>query len=94
MPISQLLMLLAGNEGYVAIANWQDNSGIEDGYILERSLDQLIWTEVLRTNANATATSDKDIPIGEAHVYYRVAAFNAKGTSAWTNIVDVPTDNL
>lgn len=64
---------------------WNDNSNIENGYIIERQTDpELGFIEIGRTDENATTFTDSDLVPSHDHTY-RVAAFNRYGVSGYSN---------
>ena len=64
---------------------WQDNSGNEDGFKVERKVGCCgAWTEIATVSANATTYSSVGLTCGGTYAY-RVWAFNAGGASAKTN---------
>jgi len=66
---------------------WQDNSGNEDGFSIEYTLDPLegIWNEVASVGANETYYHHTGLTDGITY-YYRVRAFNGNGNSTYSNI--------
>lgn len=68
---------------------WTDNAADETGFRIERSVDTKgRFAPLASLGANATTYTDKTAKAG--HVYrYRVRAFNAAGSSAWSNTVTV-----
>ncbi len=69
---------------------WNDNSVGEDGFKVERSADGVNFNVVATTVADATTFDDSALP-DNAHVYYRVAAFDNTGKTPYSNIFDVTT---
>lgn len=65
---------------------WLDRSGKEEGFTIERSSAGGAWTSVGTVAANSTAFTD---PISDPHqtYLYRVRAFNAMGSSDYSNVV-------
>ena len=61
---------------------WSDNATDETGYVVNRSLDSTNWTFVTLTAVNATNVSDTGLATNTLY-YYRVAATNAAGLSAY-----------
>ncbi|MEI6211758.1 MAG: fibronectin type III domain-containing protein, partial [bacterium] len=61
---------------------WADNASNESGYLVARSPDSTDWVLVTLTGANATNYSDSGLATNTLY-YYRVAASNAAGLSAY-----------
>lgn len=71
---------------------WTDNSSNEDGFKIDRSADGSTgWTQVQQTVANAASCDDTGLSAGTSY-YYRVCAYNAGGTSAYSNIANATTN--
>lgn len=70
----------------IALA-WQDNSDNEDGFLLEYTLDFPggPWLEVATVSANETSYIHTGLTEGLTY-HYRVRAFNAQGSSGWSNV--------
>ena len=82
--------LAAWRVGSGAVARWTDNSGDEDGFIIERALNGGGFARVASLAPGATSYSD---PVLAPGLYtYRVCAYNAAGHSPHSNTatVDVP----
>src|SRR6202035_2574378 len=69
---------------------WTDNSTDESGFQIERSLDGINFRQVGSTGAGATAYADIGLAAGTQYTY-RVRAFNAAGSSAYSNAVTTRT---
>jgi hypothetical protein len=66
--------------------NWADNSGTEDGFLVERSASAAgPWETAATTGANATSYTDQG-RASEEPACYRVVAFNAHGNSGPSNV--------
>jgi hypothetical protein len=61
---------------------WTDNASNETGYLVEHSLDSNAWVLVTLTSANATNHINTGLATNTLY-YYRVAATNASGLSAY-----------
>lgn len=60
---------------------WRDNSLNEDGFIVEKSADNVTFTQVAQLPENAFHYIDTAVVEGASY-YYRVISYNAVGTSA------------
>lgn len=60
---------------------WDDNSGDEDGFAIDRSPDNQSWLQIATVPANQTAYQDRTLSCGTEY-YYRIRAFNGYGSSA------------
>ncbi len=67
---------------------WKDNATNETGFYVERSTAGLTgpWTRIATVPANATAYTNTAL-INNKIYWYQVRAYNASGTSAYTNVV-------
>ncbi len=67
-----------------------DNSGDEDGFELERSLDGFSFLPLVTLGMDET--THVDIPVAANTTYhYRVRGFNVAGASSWSNVAVVRT---
>ena len=89
--VNELLTVLAAPTGLTAKTkpgkeidlSWTDNSGVEDGFKIERSIDNLNWKTIAIVPVNTTSYSDTRLALKTSY-YYRVSAFNTVVTSAYT----------
>ena len=70
--------------------SWIDNSGNEDGFVLERSMNGSPFEFLSTLSANETAYYDYALDYQEDYAY-RIYGFNAFGNSAFTNSASVYT---
>ena len=70
--------------------DWQDNSGDEQGFRIERSLDAFTFNEIATVATNVTTFSDTTVS-PETLYFYRVLAFNNFGNSEPSNIAFAQT---
>jgi hypothetical protein len=71
---------------------WDDNSGSETNYIVERSLTGTgSWSQVASLAANVTSYSDTGLNASTTY-FYRVHATNSGGDSANTNVDSATTE--
>jgi len=64
---------------------WNDNSSDETGFRIERSTDGDTFTEVATVAANVTVFVDTGLSATTTY-WYRIQAYNATGTSAFSNV--------
>ena len=77
------------NSGQLTVQlGWQDNSAVEDGYIVSRFQPLSGWTSVAKLAANATGFADTRVNAGEKYTY-RVQATKDGGYSDNSNEVTV-----
>jgi len=69
---------------------WGDNSGDEQGFRIERSLDGFAFSEIAAVGSNVTAFSDTTVSPDTLY-FYRVLAFNNFGNSDPSNIAFAQT---
>ena len=71
---------------------WTDNSNNEDGFRIERCLNNNCsnFAQIAQVGANVTSFSNTGLS-GNKTYRYRVRAFNASGNSAYSNIITVRT---
>jgi FtsP/CotA-like multicopper oxidase with cupredoxin domain len=72
---------------------WTSNSTDETGFLIQRSKDGVIFADLATVGAGVTTYDDVAVFGGFTYTY-QVAAFNANGTSAYSNTAsaDVPAD--
>jgi titin len=69
---------------------WIDNSSNEQGFVIERSLNNSTWQVVFTAGPNVRNWSNTGLQ-SNTRYYYRVRAYNAFGSSANSNTVNVRT---
>jgi len=72
---------------------WEDNSSNESGFIIQRSLNNSVYTQIATVSANCTAYSNTGLDSNTTY-YYRVRAYNANGNSGYSNISTATTDDV
>ena len=77
-----------GNSGQVNLT-WTDNSNNETGFQVERSTDGITFGVIGTTAARTTSYRDSSAVKRQTY-YYRVAAINNVGLSAYSNVVTTP----
>jgi titin len=71
--------------------SWKDNSNIETGYSIERSIDGATFTVVQTVGEDVTTFQNSGLSSG-TQFYYRVRAYNSAGSSSYSNTVNVSTE--
>ena len=72
--------------------SWQDTSGNETGFKIERSPDGTAqWAEIAVSGANTTGYPDTSVSPGTTY-YYRISSYNAAGSSGYSNTSVATTD--
>jgi len=69
---------------------WDDNSGTENNFELDRSLDGTNFALLALLGANQTSYTDTSVS-PQTTYYYRVRATNSAGNSAWSNTAQATT---
>ncbi len=67
------------------IVSWDDNSTSETGFKVERSLDGANFTAIATVPADTTSFTDTGV-VAATSYWYRVCAYNATTTSAYSNV--------
>ncbi len=73
----------------MVMLSWTDVAG-ESGYKIERSTDNVSFTQIGTAVANATSYSDATA-VGSTQYYYRIRATNAAGDSPYSNVATAVT---
>ncbi|MBF0430692.1 MAG: fibronectin type III domain-containing protein [Fibrobacteria bacterium] len=73
---------------------WTDNSNNELGFIIERSVNDTVYTPVDTTIANLTGTVDSKNLQPSSIYYYRIAGFNASGKTSYLSSKAIKTLSL
>jgi hypothetical protein len=70
--------------------SWTDNSNIESGYKIERSVDGTSWSEIDSVGASVTTYIDDNLEDNFMY-YYRVRAYYSISYSTYSNIASTST---
>jgi len=71
------------------VLTWSDNSANEDGFKIERSTDNITYTQIATTVTNfSSTTSYTDVAQGGTAHYYRVKAYSTIGSSGYASAVE------
>jgi hypothetical protein len=69
---------------------WQDNSGDETGFKIERKTGSGSYSQIVTLAAGVTSYSDNGLGAGSTY-YYRVRAYNSAGNSGYSNEASATT---
>ena len=69
---------------------WNDNSGDESGFKVERSGNGVDFTAIATLGAGTTSFADNGV-VARSSYYYRVRAYNGAGNSGYSNTASVTT---
>ena len=83
---------IADSSSWNFTIEWEDNSNIEDGYIVERSKDGLGYEEVARLSANSRSYTE--VIEEEGSYSYRVRAYKGSYYSGYSNEVSITIKSL
>ena len=72
--------------------SWTDNANSEVGFKIERSPDNVTFTQIATNAASITTYADSGLAAQHAY-YYRVRSYNANGNSTYSNTATVTTPN-
>jgi titin len=72
---------------------WTDNASNEDAFKIERSADNVTYTQIATTGVNATTYNDTGLMVGATY-YYRVRATNSGGDSGYSNVAGATTGQI
>ncbi|MEQ9423214.1 MAG: T9SS type A sorting domain-containing protein [Cyclobacteriaceae bacterium] len=87
------LVSTAQTESSISLS-WTDNSDVETGHSIERSLTMSSgFSEVGTASADATTFTDTEVDAGTAY-FYRVAATNGQITSDFSNTLSISTSEF
>ncbi|MGA2138961.1 MAG: fibronectin type III domain-containing protein [Verrucomicrobiia bacterium] len=70
--------------------SWADNSGNEDGFKIERSVDGTNFTQIAQVLPNTTTYRNTGLALGTTY-FYRVRAYNRGGSSDFSNVANATT---
>jgi hypothetical protein len=83
------LKVLAVTTGTISF-EWVDNSNVEDGFIIERKDPGGSFGQIATAGVNVKSFSDSGLAEGTTY-YYRVYAYNANGSSQYSNALAITT---
>jgi hypothetical protein len=85
VPLSPSGLSVQSGSGGTAYLTWQDNSLNESGFVLQRSTNNSDYTTIANLAQNTTAFVD-NLPDINATYFYRIAAVNSVGSSAFSPV--------
>lgn len=86
LPPSNMVVSIDLDE---VMIGWRDNSLNEDGFLIEKSADNVTFSPVAQLPENSYYYSDTNVVAGETY-YYRVSAYNSVGSSAAIHVETGP----
>jgi autotransporter-associated beta strand protein len=69
---------------------WIDNSTNESNFLIERSVNNSVFTQIAAVGTDVTSFSDTNLPSGTTF-YYRVRASNSGGYSSYSDVANART---
>ena len=81
---SMTLIVTSGS----AILDWTDPFDNEDGFIVQKSLDGLVYNSYATTSADVSYYVDNNVTASNTY-WYRIYAFNQWGTSSFSNTASI-----
>ncbi len=84
IPSSPTSLVVNITTGSSLILNWTDNSDNEEGFDVERRIENGEWEDIGSVGSNLMAFSDSNLTTGTTY-YYRVNAYNGFGDSEYSN---------
>lgn len=78
-----IFLTVVCNAGTITLT-YNDNSDNEDGFVIERKVDDGDFVEIDRVGPDVETYIDESPAVGSMNTY-RVAAFNSFGLSGYTN---------
>jgi uncharacterized delta-60 repeat protein len=91
LPAPPDVLTIASDGTHSIELAWNDNSGNEIGFVIQRSAETPIsFTSVDTTFANVVSFKDRNLTPGTSYLY-RVASFNRAGSSSFSNTATVST---
>lgn len=83
--------LAAVASGLSVALSWTNNSDDQSGFKIDRSSDNVNFSQIATVNAATTAYTDTGLA-GNVTYYYRARAYNADGNSPYSNTASDTTD--
>lgn len=84
-------LTLTGINTYSLKLSWEYNHSFETGFLIKRSTDGILYTEIGRTSSHSFIDNNLDTSINYS---YRVAAFSRYNTSVYTEIQALYSNQL
>lgn len=89
-PLNAPSGLAAIASGVNIALTWTDNSDNETGFKLERSTNNVNWTQITTIVANTTFYGDTNLTPGTTY-YYRIRAYTADSNSSYSSTANATT---
>jgi hypothetical protein len=92
VPTAPSNLTVTGVTAVSIFLQWTDNSDNEQGFTVERALNNTFTSGLATFNTGPNATTFADSGLAKLTTYYyRVRAFNLAGPSGWSNVVSAKT---
>ncbi len=90
-PLAPTVLSASATSDSTIYLDWLDNSDNESQFLVERSTDNINFTQIATTAPDDNDYDDSGLSAATIY-YYRVFAYNSGGTSAPTNTASAETD--
>ncbi|MBS1566224.1 MAG: gliding motility-associated C-terminal domain-containing protein [Bacteroidetes bacterium] len=93
LPLSPRNLVANGTTASDIVLTWEDKSANESGFRIERSPDGVAFSQIGTVGANVVTYTSSGL-VKATKYYYRVIAYNANGTSYYSNIASAITQGI
>ena len=92
-PDAPTNLIVSAVNGWTIDLSWTDNSNNEDGFIIERSPDNVTFTAITYIYPNNISFRDNYV-LANTPYHYRVKAYNVFGSSLTSSVASVTTPSI